>query len=89
MNKFEIETIIEEYEWSVSFKAKEVSDLVYVVSINYEDIDWDKCSVSYVHIDNTDYIYYVGGGDYELIEKCYDEFKIIEKEVVKELKKII
>ena len=88
MNRFEIETLIEEYEWLVSFKASD-NDLVYVVSINSEDVNWEEHSVNYIHIENTEYIYYVGEGDYKLVEKCYDEFKIIEKEVVKELKSFL
>jgi hypothetical protein len=89
MNKFEIETLIEEYEWLVSFKANEVSDLVYVVSINYEDIDWENNSVSYIHIENIDYLYYISGGDYKIIERCYDDFESIEEEVVKEIKSFL
>ena len=88
MNKYEIETLIEEYEWLVSFKAKD-NDLVYVVSINYEDIDWEKNSVSYIHIENIDYLYYVGEGDEEIIGRCYDEFKGVEEEVVKEIKSFL
>jgi hypothetical protein len=89
MNKFEIETLIEEYEWLVSFKANEVSDLVYVVSINYEDVDWEANSVSYIHIENIDYLYYISGGNEEIIGRCYDEFEGIEEEVVKEIKNLI
>jgi hypothetical protein len=89
MNKFEIESIIEEYEWLVSFKASEASDLVYVVSINYEDIDWEKCSVEYIHIENIDYLYDISGGDYKIIERCYDDFESIEEEVVKEIKSFL
>lgn len=88
MNKFEIETLIEEYEWLVSFKAKD-NDLVYVVSINYEDVDWEAKRVSYIHIENIDYLYYISGGEEEIIGRCYDEFEAIEEEVVKEIKNLI
>lgn len=88
MNKFEIETLIEEYEWLVSFKAKD-NDLVYVVSINYEDINWEENSVSYIHIENIDYLYYISEGNEEIIGRCYDEFEGIEEEVVKEIKSFL
>lgn len=80
-----IEPIIEEYEWLVDFKV-EGEDLVYVVSINYEDIDWEKRSVNYIHIENIDYIYYISGGEESAIERCYDLFKSIEKEVIETIK---
>ena len=89
MNKFEIESIIEEYEWLVSFKANEVSDLVYVVSVCVEDIDFEKNVIEYIHIENIDYLYYISEGDYKIVEKCYDEFESIEKEVIKEIKSFI
>ena len=80
-----IEPIIEGYEWLVDFKV-EGEDLVYVVSINYEDIDFEKCSVNYIHIENIDYIYYISGGEESAIERCYDLFKSIEKEVIETIK---
>ena len=80
-----IEPIIEEYEWLVDFRV-EGEDLVYVVSINYEDIDFEKCSVNYIHIENIDYIYYISGGEESAIERCYDLFKSIEKEVIETIK---
>jgi hypothetical protein len=89
MNKFEVESIIEEYEWLVSFKANEVSDLVYVVSICVSDIDFEKNRVDYIHIENIDYLYYISGGDYKIVEKCYDDFESIEKEVIKEIKSFL
>ena len=81
-----IEPIIEEYEWLVDFRV-EGEDLVYVVSINYEDIDWEKCIVNYIHIENIDYIYYISGGEESAIERCYDLFESIEKEVVETIKR--
>lgn len=81
-----IEPIIEEYEWLVDFKV-EGEDLVYVVSINYEDIDWEKRSVNYIHIENIDYIYYISGGEESAIERCYDLFSSIEKEVIETIKR--
>ena len=80
-----IEPIIEGYEWLVDFRV-EGEDLVYVVSINYEDIDFEKCSVNYIHIENIDYIYYISGGEESAIERCYDLFKSIEKEVIETIK---
>lgn len=80
-----IEPIIEGYDWLVDFKV-EGEDLVYVVSINYEDIDWEKRSVNYIHIENIDYIYYISGGEESAIERCYDLFKSIEKEVIETIK---
>ena len=41
--KWNIEPIIEGYEWLVDFRV-EGEELVYVVSINYEDIDWENMS---------------------------------------------
>lgn len=89
MVEFKVETLIEEYEWLVSFKANEVSDLIYVVSINVEDIDFEKNRINYVHIENIDYIYNVSGGDYKLVEECYDIFESIEEEVIKEIKRFL
>jgi hypothetical protein len=89
MNRFEVESIIEEYEWLVSFKAKDNDDLVYVVSINVEDVDFEKCSVEYIHIENIDYLYYISGGDYKIIERCYDEFEGIESLVVEKIKSFL
>lgn len=80
-----IEPIIEGYDWLVDFRV-EGEDLVYVVSINYEDIDFEKCSVNYIHIENIDYIYYISGGEESAIERCYDLFKSIEKEVIETIK---
>ena len=87
--EFEVETLIEEYEGLVSYREIDVTDgasEVYVVSINYEDIDWEKRSVNYIHIENIDYIYYISGGEESAIERCYDLFKSIEKEVVEIIK---
>jgi hypothetical protein len=89
MNKFEIESIIEEYEWLVCFKASEASDLVYVVSICVSDIDWENNRVDYIHIENIDYLYDISGGDYKIIERCYDEFESIESLVVEEIKSFL
>ena len=81
MVEYKVEVLSEGYEWLVSFKSK-YNDLVYVVSICIEDIDFEKNEVEYVHIENIDYIYHVSGG----IGKCYDIFKSIEKLIIEEIK---
>lgn len=88
--EFEVESLIDGYEWLVCFKeidrASEASDLVYVVSINVEDVDFNENVIDYIHIENIDYLYDIGGGDEGIIEKCYDIFEGIEKLVIKEIK---
>ena len=83
--KWNIEPIIEGYEWLVDFRV-EGEDLVYVVSINYEDIDWENNKAQYIHIENIDYIYYISGGEESAIGRCYDLFSLIEKEVIETIK---
>ena len=93
--EFEVETLQEDYEWLVSFReidinngANEVSE-VYVVSICGYDINFEENSVGYIHIENIDYLYSIsGGGDEEIIERCHDIFRVIEREVVEEIKSL-
>lgn len=90
--EFEVETLQEDYEWLVSFReidinneANEVSE-VYVVSICVADINWEENSVNYIHIENIDYLCSISeGGEEEIIERCYDIFRVIEREVVEEI----
>ena len=89
--EFEVESIIEGYEWLVSFREVDVDDgssEVYVVSINLNDIDWEKCSVNYIHIENIDYLYSISGGDERIIKLGYDIFRVIESLVVEEIKSV-
>ena len=90
--EFEVETLIEEYEWLVSFREIDVNDgssEVYVISINLEDINFENNSVSYVHIENIDFLYHISGGDERIIELGYEIFKVIEREVVEEIKSFL
>ena len=89
--EFEVESILEGYEWLVSYREIDVNDgssEIYVVSINLNDIDWEKCSVNYIHIENIDYLYNISGGDERIIEIGYDIFKAIEREVIEEIKSL-
>ena len=79
--KWEIEELIEEYEWLVSYK-EEGDELTYVVSIKYDDINWDKLYTDYIHIENIDWIYEVYSGDYAGVERAYELFERIEKDVI-------
>lgn len=85
--KFEIENIIEGYDWLVSYK-NEASE-VYVVIINFNDIDFENNKVNYINIENSEYLYYISGGDEKIIKLGYDIFKTIEDLVVEEIKKIV
>ena len=85
--EFEVESIIEGYDWFVSYK-NEASE-VYVVSINFNDIDFENNKVNYISIENSEYLYYISGGDEKIIELGYDIFKTIEGLVVEEIKKIV
>ena len=92
--EFEVETLQEDYEWLVSFReidvnngANEVS-VVYVVSICVADINFENNSVNYIHIENIDYLYSISGGDERIIERCHDIFRVIEREVVEEIKSL-
>lgn len=90
--EFEVETLIEEYEWLVCFREIDINDgssEVYVVSINLEDINFEEKRVNYVHIENIDYLYHISRGDYEIIDLGYDIFKVIEREVVEEIKSFL
>ena len=92
--EFEVETLQEDYEWLVCFReidinneANEVSE-VYVVSICAFDINFENNSVGYIHIENIDYLYSISGGDERIIERCHDIFRVIEREVVEEIKSL-
>jgi hypothetical protein len=87
--EFEVETLQEDYEWLVSFReidgANAVSD-VYVVSICAFDINFENNSVNYIHIENIDYLCSISEGrEEEIIERCHDIFRVIEREVVEEI----
>ena len=87
--EFEVETLQEDYEWLVSFReidgANVVSE-VYVVSICVADINFEERSVNYIHIENIDYLCSISeGGEEEIIERCHDIFRVIEREVVEEI----
>ena len=87
--EFEVESILEGYEWLVSYREIDMesgTSEVYVVSINLNDIDWEKCRVNYIHIENIDYLYNISGGDERIIEIGYDIFEAIEREVIEEIK---
>ena len=90
--EFEVESITcDNYEWLVCFREIDVnngSSEIYVVSINLNDIDWEKCSVNYIHIENIDYLYNISGGDERIIEIGYDIFRVIEREVIEEIKSL-
>jgi uncharacterized protein with NRDE domain len=90
--EFEVETLQEDYEWLVSFREIDVNNGenavsdVYVVSICAFDINWEKNSVGYIHIENIDYLCSISeGGDEEIIERCHEIFRVIEREVVEEI----
>ena len=89
--EFEVETLQEDYEWLVSFReingANEVSE-VYVVSICVADINFEERSVNYIHIENIDYLCSISGGDERIRERCHDIFRVIEREVVEEIKSL-
>ena len=89
--EFEVESIIEGYEWLVSYREIDINDgssEVYVVSINLNDIDFEENRINYIHIENIDYLYNISGGDERIIEKGYDIFKAIESLVVEEIKSL-
>ena len=91
--EFEVESITcDNYEWLVCFREIDVNDgssEVYVVSIFVSDIDFEAKRVNYIHIENIDYLYNVSGGDYEIIDLGYDIFKVIEREVIEEIKSFL
>ena len=90
--EFEVETLQEDYEWLVCFREIDInngSSEVYVVSICAYDINWEENSVNYIHIENIDYLCSISeGGDEEIIERCHDIFRVIEREVVEEIKSL-
>ena len=89
--EFEVESILEGYEWLVSFREVELesgASEVYVVSISFNDIDFEEKRVNYIHIENIDYLYNISGGDERIIEKGYDIFSAIEREVIEEIKSL-
>ena len=91
--EFEVESITcDKYEWLVCFREIDVNDgssEVYVVSINLNDINFEENSVNYINIENIDFLYNVSGGDYEIIDLGYDIFKVIEREVIEEIKSFL
>ena len=89
--EFEVESILEGYEWLVSFREVELesgASEVYVVSISFNDIDFEEKRVNYIHIENIDYLYNISGGDERIIEKGYDIFETIESLVIEEIKSL-
>ena len=87
--EFEVESILEGYEWLVSYREVDMesgASEVYVVSINLNDINFEEKRVNYIHIENIDYLYNISGGDERIIEIGYDIFKAIESLVVEEIK---
>lgn len=89
--EFEVETLQEDYEWLVSFREIDVesgASEVYVVSICAFDINWEDNSVNYIHIENIDYLYNISGGDERIIEIGHEIFRVIEREVVEEIKSL-
>ena len=87
--EFEVESIIEGYEWLVSYREIDVNDgssEVYVVSVSLNDINFEENRINYIHIENIDYLYSISGGDERIIEIGYDIFKVIEGLVIEEIK---
>ena len=88
--EFKVESILEGYEWLVSYReidAKSEASEVYVVSINLNDIDFENNKVNYIHVENIDYLYSISGGDEKIIELGHNIFKTIESLVVEEIKR--
>ena len=89
--EFEVESILEGYEWLVSYREVDMesgASEVYVVSIYFDDINFEENRVNYIHIENIDYLYNISGGDERIIEIGYDIFKAIEREVIEEIKSL-
>ena len=89
--EFEVESIIEGYEWLVSYREVDINDgssEIYVVSINLNDIDFEENRINYIHIENIDYLYNISEGDERIIEIGYDIFRGIESLVVEEIKSL-
>ena len=91
--EFEVESITcDNYEWLVCFReidANNGASEVYVVSIYVSDINFEENRVNYMHIENIDYLYHISGGDERIIERTYDIFSVIEREVVEEIKSFL
>ena len=82
--EFNISVISEGYEWLIDYS--EDDGFIYVVSICADDIDFENKEVGYIHIENIDYLYHVYGQDSEEeIYRCYDLFKVIQREVIEEI----
>lgn len=89
--EFEVESIIEGYEWLVSYREVDVesgASEIYVISISLNDIDFNNNRINYIHIENIDYLYNISEGNERIIEIGYDIFKVIEREVVEEIKSL-
>ena len=89
--EFEVETLIDEVEWLVSYREIDVNSgasEVYVVSVSLNDIDFEENRINYIHIENIDYLYNISEGDERIIEIGYDIFKVIEREVIEEIKSL-
>lgn len=89
--EFKVETLIEDYEWLVSYREIDVnngSSEVYSVIINLEEIDWENKCVNDVHIENQEYLYYISSGEERIIDLGHEIFRVIEREVVEEIKSL-
>ena len=89
--EFEVENILERYEWLISYREIDVNDgasEVYVISVSLNDIDFENNRINYIHIENIDYLYNISGGDERIIEIGYDIFRVIESLVVEEIKSL-
>ena len=89
--EFEVENILEGYEWLISYREIDVNDgasEVYVISVSLNDIDFENNRINYIHIENIDYLYNISGGDERIIEIGYDIFRVIESLVVEEIKSL-
>ena len=87
--EFEVETLIDEVEWLVSYREIDVNSgasEVYVVSVSLNDIDFEENRVNYINFENIDYLYNISGGDERIIEIGYDIFSAIEREVIEKIK---
>ena len=87
--EFEVENIIEGYEWLVSYREIDIesgASEIYVVSVSLNDIDFEENRVNYINFENIDYLYNISGGDERIIEIGYDIFSAIEREVIEKIK---
>ena len=67
---------------------EQISNDEYLLELNNKYIISYYISQDYIHIENIDYLYNISGGDERIIEKGYDIFKVIEREVVEEIKSL-